>query len=270
VDPDGLPTAAAGDDSYGLLQDAKAAGVNVSTVNIMTMDYYDGQAVLPQAESSAEGTASQLAGLYGISTSAAYAMMGLTPIAGTNDDGEPFSTSNAQSLESFAASKGVEELSFWEVDGYDKGTGYAYSKIFNQITVGSGGGTGSGTIVGNNSGLCLSVTGASASPGATADIYTCNGSASENWTVNSNGTITGNNSGLCLSASGNSSALKTTADINTCDGDGYEQWTVESNGTLVEGASGLCLSVTGAGTTNYTTADLYTCNNSASESWSIG
>jgi chitinase len=268
VDPDGLPTAT-GDDSYGLLQDAKAAGVKVSTVNIMTMDYYDGQAVLPQAESSAEGTASQLSGLYGISTSAAYAMMGLTPIAGTNDDGEPFSASNAQTLESFAASNGVEELSFWEIDGYDKATGYAYSKIFNQITGGSTGG-GVGTITGKNSGLCLSVTGASTSPGATADTYTCNNSASENWTVNSNGTITGNNSGLCLSASGNSSALKTTADINTCDGDGYEQWTVESNGTLVEAASGLCLSVTGAGTTNYTTADLYTCNNSASETWSVG
>jgi hypothetical protein len=127
----------------------------------------------------------------------------------------------------------------------------------------------SGTIVGNNSGLCLSVTGASTSAGATADLYTCNGSVSENWTVESNGTIVGNNSGLCLSASGSSSALKTTADINTCDGDSYEQWTVESNGTIVEGASGLCLSVTGAATANYATADLYTCNSSVSEFWTV-
>src|SRR5271163_3436819 len=36
-----------------------------------------------------------------------------------------------------------------------------------------------GTIVGNNSGLCLSVTGSSTSAGALTDIYTCNGSASE-------------------------------------------------------------------------------------------
>src|ERR1700739_4857447 len=67
-------------------------------------------------------------------------MMGLTPIAGTNDDGTYFSTSNAQSLESFAASNGVAELSFWEVDGYDKPTGYQYSSIFNQITSSSSGG----------------------------------------------------------------------------------------------------------------------------------
>ncbi len=66
-------------------------------------------------------------------------MMGLTPIAGVNDDGTDFSISNAQSLESFAASNGVQELSFWEVDGYDKGTGYQYSSIFNQITGGGGG-----------------------------------------------------------------------------------------------------------------------------------
>ncbi|WP_245594302.1 RICIN domain-containing protein [Actinospica robiniae] len=58
----------------------------------------------------------------------------------------------------------------------------------------------SGTIVGNNSGLCLSVTGASTSAGAGADLYTCNGSAAENWTLESNGTVLDNNSGLCLSA----------------------------------------------------------------------
>ena len=113
--------------------------MKVSIVNIMTMDFGAGSNDLADAESAAQGTASQLAGLYGISTSAAYGMMGLTPIAGTNDDGTDFSTSNAQSLESFAAANGVEELSFWEVDGYDKGTGYQYSSIFNQITGGRGG-----------------------------------------------------------------------------------------------------------------------------------
>ena len=268
VDPTGLPTGSGSE--YALLQDAKNAGVKVSVVNIMTMDFYDGQPVLSDAESAAKATASQLAGLYGVSTSAAYGMMGLTPIAGTNDDGAAFSQANASSLESFAASNGVQELAFWEVDGYDKGTGYAYSKIFNKITSGTtGGGGGAGTIAGNNSGLCLSVTGASTSAGATADLYTCNGSASEGWTVNGSGTITGNTSGLCLSVSGNSTALKTTADINTCDGDSSEHWTVESDGTIVNGASGLCLSVTGAATTNYATADLYTCNGSVSEYWTV-
>ena len=60
----------------------KAKGVKVSVVNIMTMDFGAGSNDLADAESAAQGTAGQLASLYGISTSAAYAMMGLTPIAG--------------------------------------------------------------------------------------------------------------------------------------------------------------------------------------------
>ena len=271
VNPTGLPTGSGSE--YALLQDAKSKGVKVSMVNIMTMDFGDGQNALADAESAAQATAGQLASLYGISSSAAYGMMGLTPIAGQNDDNEDFTIANANTLESFATSKGVGELSFWEVDEYDKPTGYQYSSIFNKIT-GSGGTTtaptapptGSLTIQGTNSGLCLSVTGASKAAAATADIYTCNGSVSENWTVNSNGTITGNNSGLCLSVTGDSSTLKSTADISTCNGSAYEKWTVESNGTIVNG-DGQCLSVTGASTANYATADLYTCNGSVSENW---
>jgi len=268
VNPNGLPTGTGSE--YALLQDAKSKGVKVSIVNIMTMDFGDGQNALNDAEEASTDTASQLAGLYGISTAAAYNMEGLTPIAGQNDDNEDFTQANASTLESFAAANGVGELSFWEVDGYDKPVGYAYSKIFNEITSGSSSGGGPDTIVGNNSGLCLSVTGASTSAGALTDLYTCNGSVSENWTINSSGTITGNNSGLCLSVSGNSSTLKATTDINTCDGDSYEKWTVNSSGTIVNGASGLCLSVTGASTALKATEDIYTCNGSVSEYWTKG
>jgi len=139
VAPNGLPTGSGSE--YALLQDAQSKGVKVSVVNIMTMDFGDGQNALNDAESAAQATASQLSGLYGISTTAAYNMMGLTPIAGQNDDNEDFTQANASTLESFAASNGVGELSFWEVDGYDKPLGYAYSKIFNAITSSSGGGT---------------------------------------------------------------------------------------------------------------------------------
>jgi chitinase len=188
VDPTGLPTGSGSE--YALLQDAKSKGVKVTMVNIMTMDFGNGQNALNDSESAAQDTAGQLSTLYGVSSSAAYGMMGLTPIAGKNDDNENFTTANANTLETFAASKGVGELSFWEVDEYDKAAGYQYSSIFNKITGTSTGTTGptsppsgSHTIHGVNSGLCLSVTGAATTAGATADLYTCNGSASENWTV---------------------------------------------------------------------------------------
>ena len=112
----------------------------------MTMDFGDGQNALKDALSAAQGTAPQLANLYNVSTAQAYGMLGLTPIAGQNDDNEFFSQSDASTLESFASSNGVQELSFWEVDGFDKPAGFAYSKIFSAITGGStGGGGGGGT-----------------------------------------------------------------------------------------------------------------------------
>ena len=129
VAPNGLP-----DEEMGLLQDAQNNGVHVSVVNIMTMDFGDGENALNDAESAAQASSGQLANLYGISTSQAYGMLGLTPIAGQNDDNEYFSQSDASTLENFAASNGIGELSFWEVDYYDKPTGYAYSKIFNALS----------------------------------------------------------------------------------------------------------------------------------------
>ncbi|MCA1223472.1 glycosyl hydrolase family 18 protein, partial [Streptomyces sp. 8L] len=128
VAPDGLES-----DVTGLLSGAQSAGVKTTLVNIMTMDFGDGENALQDAESGANATVKQLGSIYGGSTADNWARMGLTPIAGQNDDDENFSQSDASALESFAADKGVQELSFWEVDQYDKPTGYAYSKIFNKI-----------------------------------------------------------------------------------------------------------------------------------------
>jgi chitinase len=132
-----LPVASNGLESnaQNLLKDAKSKGVKVNLVNIMTMDFGDGENAYNDAISGANATHGQLASIYSGTTSAQqWHMIGLTPIAGKNDDNENFTQGNATSLESFAASKGVQELSFWEVDGYDKKVGYAYSKTFNKIT----------------------------------------------------------------------------------------------------------------------------------------
>jgi chitinase len=266
VAPSGLPTGTGSE--YALLQDAKAKGVNVTIVNIMTMDYYDGQPVLTDAESSARGTASQLASLYGISTAAAYAKMGLTPIAGTNDDGAVFSQANASSLESFAASNGVAELSFWEVDGYDKGTGYAYSRIFNAIT--SGGGTtpppaGSGPVTGYQ-GLCLDVRAAATADGTPVQVYTCNGTSAQTWTLTSSNQL--QSLGKCLDVTGAGTANGTLVQLYTCNGTGAQTWVHQSNGEYINSSSGKCLDDTGYGASG-TQAQIWTCGDSSNQQWSL-
>jgi chitinase len=266
VAPQGLPTGAGSE--YALLQDAQAKGVKVSVVNIMTMDFGAGSNDLADAESAAQGTAGQLASLYGISTSAAYAMMGLTPIAGTNDDGTYFSTANAQSLESFAASNGVAELSFWEVDGYDKPTGYQYSSIFNQITGSSGGGGGTtttGQITGYQ-GLCLDDRSASTANFNPIQLYTCNGTGAQDWTVNSNGSLTV--LGNCLDVAGAGTANGTLVDLYTCNGTGAQSWVHESNGELVNTNSGKCLDDTGYGGSG-TQVQIWACADTSNQQWNV-
>jgi ricin-type beta-trefoil lectin protein/glycosyl hydrolase family 18 (putative chitinase) len=267
VAPQGLPTGTGSE--YALLQDAQAKGVRVSVVNIMTMDFGAGSNDLADAESAAQGTASQLAGLYGISTSAAYGMMGLTPIAGTNDDGTYFSTANAQSLESFAASNGVAELSFWEVDGYDKPTGYQYSSIFNQITGSSGGGGGGTTTTGQITGyqgLCLDDRSASTADFNPIQVYTCNGTNAQDWTVNSNGTLTV--LGNCLDVAGAGTANGTLVDLYPCNGTGAQSWVHESNGELVNTNSGKCLDDTGYGGSG-TQVQIWACADTSNQQWNL-
>jgi ricin-type beta-trefoil lectin protein len=264
VDPTGLPG-----DQMNLLQDAKNKGVNVNVVNLMTMDYYDGQPVINDALSSARAAAGQIAGLYGISTSAAYGKEGLTPIAGKNDDGAMFSQSDAQTLESFAAGNGVAELSFWEVDSYDKATGYAYSRIFNGIT-GTGGGnppppTGTGQITGYQ-GLCLDDRSASAANFNPIQVYTCNGSSAQNWTVTSGNTL--QVLGKCLDVNAAGTANGTTVDLYDCNGTGAQTWVPQSNGTLLNPNSGKCLDDTGFGGSG-TQAQIWTCAASANQKWNL-
>jgi chitinase len=265
VAPNGLPSA-----ELGVLQDAKSKGVQVSVVNIMTMDFGDGQNALNDALSAAKATAGQLSSLYGISTSQAYGMMGLTPIAGKNDDDEVFSQSNASTLEGFAASQGVQELSFWEVDGFDKPVGYAYSKIFNAIT---GGGTSnapaasthssssSASPTPSTSGSASASPSPSASGSASPSPGTSSGSASGNTEA-----ITGMD-GMCVEVQGGNTADFTPVQTATCDGTSAQQWTVESDGTLQ--ALGKCMGVHHGATTNGTTVDLYHCNNTGGQVWQL-
>jgi chitinase len=263
VDPTGLPS-----QEYNVLSDAKSKGVNVSAVNIMTMDFGDGQNALNDAESAARATDSQLAGLYGISASAAYGRIGLTPIAGQNDDNEYFSQSDAQTLESFAAANGVQELSFWEVDYYDKPTGYAYSRIFNQLS-GGGGGTGSGKTgqITGYGGKCVDLAGASSANGTAVQLYDCNGTGAQQWTVGTDGTVRA--LGKCMDVAAAGTTNGSQVQLYDCNGTGAQGWQHQANGELVNPTSGKCLDATGPSSANGTRLQIWTCSDSANQQWSI-
>ena len=115
-----LPSATTGllSDSLGLLNNAVSHGVNFNIVNLMTMDYGSADSQMGQESiNAANGLYSELQNIFpSKSASQLWSMIGITPMIGQNDSGgEIFSLSNASQVLSFAQSKKVGELAFWEV-----------------------------------------------------------------------------------------------------------------------------------------------------------
>lgn len=111
VMPDGLTQ-----DGVNLLSDAKSNGVKISTVNIMAMDYgasYSGD-MGTYAEQAATATQAQIKGVLGLSDSAAWKAVAVTPMIGVNDvSSEVFEVDDATQLVNFARTKGIGGLSMW-------------------------------------------------------------------------------------------------------------------------------------------------------------
>ncbi|MEU5041329.1 chitinase [Streptomyces griseorubiginosus] len=104
------------DDGVALLESANDHAVQVSTVNIMTMNYaesYDGD-MGQYAITSAKAAQAQLKSVFGTSDSTAWRALALTSMIGTNDvAGETFTLSDAAQVREFAESKGVGWVSMW-------------------------------------------------------------------------------------------------------------------------------------------------------------
>ncbi|WP_169983021.1 ricin-type beta-trefoil lectin domain protein [Microbispora sp. H10836] len=138
------------------------------------------------------------------------------------------------------------------------------------VRQGNGGGNGqqSGTIVGAQSGRCVDVSGGTATNGAQAQLWDCNGQTNQRWTYTSGKQLQvfGNK---CLDAYGQGTSNGTQVIIWDCNGQNNQQWNLNSNGTITGVQSGLCLDANAAGTANGTKLILWSCNGGANQQWSL-
>ncbi|MFE7759868.1 chitinase [Streptomyces sp. NPDC057438] len=113
-----LPVMPSGLDDHGvaLLESAAAEAVEVTTVNIMTMNYarsYDGD-MGDYAERAAESAHEQLRAVFDTGGSTAWGALALTSMLGVNDiDNETFTLEDAAQVREFAREKGVAWVSMW-------------------------------------------------------------------------------------------------------------------------------------------------------------
>jgi endoglucanase len=137
---------------------------------------------------------------------------------------------------------------------------------FTANASGTGGGSPTGAITGYQ-GLCLDDRAASTANFNPIQVYTCNGTAAQNWTVN-----TSNNTlqvlGKCLDVNGAGTANGTTVDLYDCNGTAAQSWVPQSNGTLLNPNSGKCLDDTGSGGSG-TQVQIWACGTGANQHWNI-
>ena len=130
-----------------------------------------------------------------------------------------------------------------------------------------GSGTGlTGSIYSGLSGLCLDNFGGSRTPSTKADIYACNGTVAQQWSLRSSGQIV--NNGLCLDIFGARTVNGTPVQMWSCNGGANQIWSVQ-NGTLYNPESGRCLDDPGATTTQGTQLQIYDCNRTPAQQWRV-
>jgi len=113
-----LPIAPGGllQDSLDIVQAAVNAGVQISFVNGMTMDYGNGTDLGITPIQSIDSLARQLQGLLpNLSLDQAYRHVGATAMIGKNDDEETLSLDNAATLVAYARRKQLGLVSFWAI-----------------------------------------------------------------------------------------------------------------------------------------------------------
>jgi chitinase len=281
-----VPVLPSGLDSNGtnLLQDAQNMGVTIPVVNIMAMDYYQGNIEMGNAAiSAAQNTLNQMRAVNG---SYSYANVGITPMIGVNDDGSTFTLSDASSVASWASSNGIGRLAFWSVDrdqACPGGNGGAASPTcsgvsestgqFTSAFTGAGGGNpppppppGSGPVTLAYNGLCLDDRGASTTNFNPVQVYTCNGTNAQQWTLTSSNQLM--TLGKCLDVAGAGTANGTTVDLYDCNGTGAQVWVHQSNGAYLNPNSGKCLDDTGWGGSG-TQSQIWACSGNSNQSWSL-
>jgi len=117
-----LPVMPSGLVASGLrtVREFAAAGVKLSAVNVMAMDYGDGTTAMGAAAiAAAKATAAQLATVpaYASLTSAQrLSLVGLTPMIGANDvAGEVFTLADVATIGAFAKTNSLASLGWWEM-----------------------------------------------------------------------------------------------------------------------------------------------------------
>ncbi|MGV9641685.1 ThuA domain-containing protein [Streptomyces sp. NPDC003514] len=131
---------------------------------------------------------------------------------------------------------------------------------------GSPSGPRTGEVRGVN-GKCLDVDNAGTADGTKVQIWTCNTTAAQRWTVGTDSTFRA--LGKCLDIDNAGTADGTKIQLWTCNGTGAQQWVPQTDGTVRNPRSGKCLDASGGTWNDGTPVHLWTCHTGPNQKWTL-
>ncbi|MFF4308972.1 ricin-type beta-trefoil lectin domain protein [Streptomyces sp. 900105755] len=155
---------------------------------------------------------------------------------------------------------------YWPGDP-DSSTAFPAQLVVDSVSVTTSD-SATGVAIKGLAGKCVDVAGANTANGTPVDLYDCNGTAAQQWTVGSDGTIRA--LGKCLDVTGGGTADGTTVQLYDCNGTAAQKWAVSSAHDIVNPQANKCLDVTGNNSANGTRLQIWTCSGGANQKWTVG
>ncbi|WP_329287642.1 ricin-type beta-trefoil lectin domain protein [Streptomyces sp. NBC_00691] len=114
---------------------------------------------------------------------------------------------------------------------------------------------------------CLDVDDSQTADGTKIQVWGCNGTGAQQWTVATDGTL--KVLGKCLDVSNGGAADGTKVQLWTCNGSGAQTWQAQADGSLRNPQSAKCLDVASGATADGTKVQLWTCNGTGAQKWAL-
>ncbi|MFH9613641.1 PQQ-dependent sugar dehydrogenase [Streptomyces pratensis] len=114
-------------------------------------------------------------------------------------------------------------------------------------------------------GKCVDVANGASADGTQIQLWTCNGSAAQTWTVGTDDTLRA--LGKCLDISGGGTADGTKIQLYGCNNTAAQKWAPQADGTLRNPQSGKCLDASGVSSADGTKLHLWTCLATVNQKW---
>jgi glucosylceramidase len=116
-------------------------------------------------------------------------------------------------------------------------------------------------------GKCVDVVGAGTANGTGIQLFDCNGTNAQRWTVAPDGSLRA--LGKCMDVVSGGTANGTRVQLFDCNDTGAQRWTATAAHDLVNPVSGRCLDATGPSSANGTRLQIWDCTGGTNQKWTL-